>query len=198
MIVKGYKIEPAASLTRAVLDGENLAGADLTAASLYRAELGGADLRGAILAKADLEGADLSGADLRGANLRGADLRRANLAGADLTGASLDSTAITAKQLASADGSGVPTLSRANKLGVRSFLAKIDFKIDVEVNETPENWDRIIARLDQLSADVANLAGISKKKTPAETVLAAIEASNLTQQILELVSDAVLDCAEME
>ena len=46
--------------------------------------------------------------------------------------------------------------------------------------------------------DVARLAGISKEETPAKTVLAAIEASNLTHEIMELVSDAVLDCAEME
>ena len=81
---------------------------------------------------------------------------------------------------------------------MRLFLAKIDLKLDVEVTETPENRDRIIARLDQLSADVARLAGISKAETPAKTVLAAIEASNLTPEIMELVLDAVLDCAEME
>ena len=70
--------------------------------------------------------------------------------------------------------------------------------MDVEVTETPENRDKIISRLDQLSSDVARLAGISKEQTPAKTVLAAIEASNLTSEIMELVSDAVLDCAYME
>ena len=350
MIVKGYKIEPAASLTRAVLDGENLAGADLTAASLYRAELGGADLRGAILAKADLEGADLSGADLRGANLRGADLRRANLAGADLTGADLTGAFLVNALLYGADltngrisggelrgaaflcadltgvvlpeglletgslsGAIIPGAqptyknlatdeklkdlrkkaayareiynntdcdddydtyidnaeklihwlylcikqalaivnprgahrehviaafkslaqseldatdddsenSRADqcddnihcldsvynqivkspvviKAGVAAFLSEIALKLDVEVTETPENKDRITARLDQLASAVANLAGISKEDTPAKTVLAAIEASELTPQIMDLVLDAVFDCADME
>ena len=84
------------------------------------------------------------------------------------------------------------------KAGVAAFLSEIALKLDVEVNETAENRDRIKARLDQLSSDVANLAGISKEETPAKTVLAAIEASDLTPQIMEIVLDAVLDCAEME
>jgi hypothetical protein len=70
--------------------------------------------------------------------------------------------------------------------------------MDVEVIETPDNRDRITARLEQLSADVAHLSGISKEETPAKTILSAIEASNLTPEIMELVSDAVLDCADME
>jgi hypothetical protein len=69
--------------------------------------------------------------------------------------------------------------------------------MDVEVKETHENRDSIAARLDQLASDVANLAGISKEETPAKTVLAAIEASNLTPEIMEMVCDAVLDCADM-
>ena len=350
MIVRGYKIEPAATLARADLGGADLAGVDLTAASLYRAVLSGADLRDAILTRADLEGADLSGAYLRDANLRGADLRRANLAGADLTGADLTGAFLVNALLYGADLTNVrisgaelrgaaflcadltgvvlpevlletgslsgaiipgtqPTYknlatdeklkdlrkkaayareiynntdcdddydtyidnaeklshwlyqcikqalaivnprgahrehviaalkslayseldstdddsenSRASqcddtiycldsvynhivkspaviKAGVAAFLSEIALKLDVEVTETPENKDRITARLDQLASDVANLAGISKEDTPAETVLAAIEASELTQQIMELVLDAVLDCAEME
>ena len=70
--------------------------------------------------------------------------------------------------------------------------------MDTEVTETPENHARIVARLEQLSADVAHLAGIEKSDAPAKTILAAIEASNLTPQIMDLVSDAVLDCADME
>jgi multidrug efflux pump subunit AcrA (membrane-fusion protein) len=81
---------------------------------------------------------------------------------------------------------------------IPGFLEEISFRIDVEVTETQENQDRIIARLEQLSANVARLAGISKEETPAKTILAAIEASNLTPEIMELVSDAVLDCADME
>ena len=91
-----------------------------------------------------------------------------------------------------------PTAKEALKANIAAFLSEIALKLDVEVNETPENKDRIAARLDQLASDVARLAGISKAETPAQTILAAIEASNLTQQIMELVSDAVLDCAEME
>ena len=81
---------------------------------------------------------------------------------------------------------------------IPALLEEISFRMDVEVTETPENRDKIISRLEQLSSDVASLAGISKEKTPAKTILAAIEASDLTPQIMELVSDAVLDCADME
>jgi hypothetical protein len=81
---------------------------------------------------------------------------------------------------------------------VRDLLEEISFRMDVEVIETPDNRDRITARLEQLSADVAHLSGISKEETPAKTILSAIEASNLTPEIMELVSDAVLDCADME
>ena len=88
--------------------------------------------------------------------------------------------------------------SKRDKADLPAFLSEIGLKIDVEVKVTPENQERIIARLDQLASDVARLAGISKEETPAKTVLAAIEVSNLTPEIMELVSDAVLDCAEME
>ena len=91
-----------------------------------------------------------------------------------------------------------PTATEALKANIAAFLSEIGFKLDVEVTVTAENQDSILARLDQISSDVARLAGISKEDTPAKTVLAAIEASNLTPEIMELVSDAVLDCAEME
>ena len=131
-----------------------------------------------------------------------ADLRGADLRGADLTGANLYGTMLTKEQVASADGSlgsGIHTDKMDKRRGaVPDLLAEIDIKLDVEVKETPENLDRIIARLEQLSSDVARLAGISKEETAAKTILAAIEVSSLTPEIMELVSDAVLDCADME
>lgn len=99
---------------RCLLDGRNLAGADLSRAvlrdaSLQRAQLAGArlveldgfsarfvsadltevDLTGAVLRDADLTRAVLRGARLKGADLRGARLFRADLTRADLTGAQL-------------------------------------------------------------------------------------------------------------
>jgi hypothetical protein len=90
-----------------------------------------------------------------------------------------------------------PGAKKSRKADVPRFLSEIGFKIDVEVNVTPENQDSIEARLDQLASDVADLAGISKQETPAKTILAAIEASNLTPEIMELVTEAVFDCADM-
>jgi hypothetical protein len=90
-----------------------------------------------------------------------------------------------------------PIAKKSRKADVPRFLSEIGFKIDVEVNVTPENQDSIEARLDQLSSDVADLAGISKQETPAKTVLAAIEASNLTPEIMDMVINAVFDCADM-
>ena len=197
MVVNGYNIEPGAKLYGAYLKGAYLRGANLEKADLGRADLGRANLEGAVLTRAVLRHANLSRANLSGAILSHANLYAANLEGANLTGADLStanrtSAKISKDQIKSADGTGV--LSKI----LSDFLAEIDFKIDIEVKETKENQDRIIARLDQLSSDVARLAGISREETPAKTVLSAIEASNLTPQIMDLVSDAVLDCADME
>ena len=183
MIVNGYKIEP---------------GADLFGVQLTNKNLSSADLSDAILAKACLSFANLSFANLRGANCDAANFDGANLEGANLTGAILTGATITRGQIKRADGSRVVKIGKTHKEVIPALLSEIDFKIDVEVKETPDNRDRIITRLEQLSADVARLAGISKAETPAKTVLAAIEASNLTPEIMELVSDAVLDCADME
>ena len=190
-----------ANLQNANLRGADLRGADLRGANLQYANLESADLQDALLCEAKIINADFGGANLREANLYRVDFKDVNLAGATLSDAYFDLTFITPEQIRSADGSG-----RSGRSGIRKtprkvipdFLSEVDFKIDVEINETPEKREMILARLDQLSADVARLAGISKEETPAKTVLAAIEASNLTLQIMELVSDAVLDCADME
>ncbi|MBM3506496.1 MAG: pentapeptide repeat-containing protein [Alphaproteobacteria bacterium] len=69
---------------RAVLDGQDLAGVELSGAYLS-----GASLVRCNLADAILSGAKLILADLREANLTGADLRRADLSGTVLVGAKL-------------------------------------------------------------------------------------------------------------
>ena len=188
------------SLTRNTLKHENLRAANLCGANLFDATLSNAELeaarfRSANLSHANLEFAILEGADFTDADLTGTNFDLAILDGADLSDTLMLDTKITKRQVESADRSRVPAARRAL---IKTLLSEIDFKIDVEVKETPENRDKILARLDQLSSDVANLAGISKEETPAKTILAAIEASNLTQQIMELVSDAVLDFADMD
>ena len=92
---------------KAVLDGADLSGVDLSEASLNFAHLSGADLSGADLSDADLwwahlDGADLSGADLSGADLRDANLSGANLSEADLSGANLSEAQVSSEQLAQA------------------------------------------------------------------------------------------------
>jgi uncharacterized protein YjbI with pentapeptide repeats len=192
-------------LRNANLQGANLKGATLRYSDLAFATLRGANLEGANLICAELPGADLRGANLRGANLSAADLTGADLEGADLTGADLTGAKImnaylmrakiTREQIHQAVGM---TVAESGGAVVPKFLEEISFRLDVEVNETPENRDMITARLDQLASDVANLAGISKQETPAKTVLAAIEASNLTSHIMEMVCETVLECADME
>ena len=170
-------------------------------ANLQYSNFEGANFAGANLVAADLKNSVFDGAYFFMATLEDTNFSGSSLDGADLTGANLSGTEITKEQRKSADGKGVPKAARLADLpsaAVPSLLSKIAFKIDVEVKETPENRDKIIARLEQLSTDVANLAGISKEETPAKTILAAIEAGDLTPQIMELVSDAVLDCADME
>ena len=183
MIVNGYKIEPGAYLIDANLEDANLESVSLNSADLRRAYLVNANLHRAQLGRANLEGANFHKADLLEADLREADLEGATFVGANLRGA-----------LFSKDKPFNPE----GKTQVSTLLEEISFRMDVEVIETPENRDKIISRLEQLSSDVARLAGISKQETPAKTALAAIEASNLTSEIMELVSDAVLDCADME
>ena len=77
-----------------LLEGANLAGADLwkanlAGANLRNVNLAGADLWNANLKSTDLWNANLKGAELIGANLASADLRNVNLAGADLWNANL-------------------------------------------------------------------------------------------------------------
>ena len=79
-----------ADLSIANLNGANLSRADLSRANLYEADLSRADLSRADLSIANLYEADLSRADLSRANLNGADLSRADLSRANLNGADLD------------------------------------------------------------------------------------------------------------
>jgi hypothetical protein len=77
-----------------LLEGANLAGADLwkanlAGANLKNVNLAGADLWGANLKRTDLWNANLKSAELIRANLDGADLRNVNLEGADLWKANL-------------------------------------------------------------------------------------------------------------
>jgi hypothetical protein len=79
-----------------LLEGANLAGADLWKANLAGANLKNVNLAGADLWNANLKGAELISANLEGANLinvnlEGADLWKANLKGAKLIFAVLDS-----------------------------------------------------------------------------------------------------------
>jgi uncharacterized protein YjbI with pentapeptide repeats len=69
----------AANLDHCDLTGASLKGVSLSRASLWEAKLGGADLRDADLRNAKLDHADLRGADLTGANMDGASLKFALL-----------------------------------------------------------------------------------------------------------------------
>jgi len=72
------------NLTRANLFGTCLNEADLREANLYKADLSGSSLYEADLSGSNLYKANLSESELYGANLCGADLRGANLSGANL------------------------------------------------------------------------------------------------------------------
>lgn len=94
-----------------VLDGAQLARADLTGAVLYSARLTAANLAGARLAAsnasyATLSLASLEDADLRDANLTGANLRRARLVRARLDRADLSYADLTGADLAGATLAG--------------------------------------------------------------------------------------------
>jgi uncharacterized protein YjbI with pentapeptide repeats len=78
-----------ASFQRATLTGATLVEADAVEARFVSADLSGADLTRATLRNADLTRADLRRAKLVGTDLRRATLFRADLSEADLTGANL-------------------------------------------------------------------------------------------------------------
>lgn len=93
------------------LDGQDLAGRDLTkidwrGSSFAKANLAGAKLSGVRLDDANLIGANLSGADLTGANLNGADLTGAALEGAKFAGAILIEARLVNHNLAGVDFTG--------------------------------------------------------------------------------------------
>jgi len=105
--------QPWVNWNNCLMEGAQLAGADLRGARLRNASLAGADLRGAHLGGADLAYISLAGAKLwsaqlnqaalMGANLRNADVGSADLSGANLTYAVLKGADLTGANLAGAD-----------------------------------------------------------------------------------------------
>ena len=104
--------------TKAVLEGQDLSGADmprvnLSGATLRNVILSTANMRAAILQSVDLRGSVLSGADLTDGDLTSSNLRRADLstakltntklAGTDLAGASLRGAAMEGTDLRGAN-----------------------------------------------------------------------------------------------
>lgn len=79
-----------ANLRASVLRAANLAGADLSYADLSIAKLRGANFQHAVMVGTDLRGSDLADADLSGADLSYADLSGALLDRADFSGARFD------------------------------------------------------------------------------------------------------------
>lgn len=72
-----------------LLAGFDLSNADLASANLVGADLSGTNLSGAFMADADLTGANLTVADFRNANLSEVRFGRADLVGTNLRGADL-------------------------------------------------------------------------------------------------------------
>jgi hypothetical protein len=105
--------QPWVNWSNCLMEGAQLAGADLRGARLRNANLAGADLRGAQLGGADLAYTSLAGAKLwsahlnqaamMGANLRNADVSRADLTNANLTYAVLKGADLSGANLAGAD-----------------------------------------------------------------------------------------------
>ena len=111
VIIEGGFDSISSAIAKAIADGlelygANLSRADLSGANLSGANLSGANLSGADLSRADLSGANLSGADLYGADLYGANLSRADLSGANLSGANLSGADLSGANLSRADLSG--------------------------------------------------------------------------------------------
>ena len=172
MIVNGYKIAPR----------ENLSGANLRGAYLR-----GADLCYANLSHADLQGANLGDVDLIGANLRGANLKQTNYNVYDLVGAELENCVISAH------------LFRL----IPDLYAGVHFKVDLDPHPCSEN----IAIYLNLLVSIARIMGITeradlvtrlKKERAFNLVLEAIESTNRTEDILQLMADAAFNMRQRE
>lgn len=197
MLVNGYKIAP-----RENLSGANLRGAYLRGADLCYANLSHADLQGANLGDVDLIGANLTGANLTGANLVDTDLNKANLEGANLRGANLKQTNYNVYDLVGAELENCVISAHLFRL-IPDLYAGVHFKVDLDPHPCSEN----IAIYLNLLVSIARIMGITeradlvtrlKKERAFNLVLEAIESTNRTEDILQLMSDAALNMRQRE
>ena len=203
MIVNGHLIAPGellmgADLRGANLRGVNLRGADLGGADLRGADLGGADLRQATLGSADLRQANLSGANLEGAWMEDADLRNANLTGTIMRGVNLIYVDHHVTDLIGAKLHDCLIPSQFYNL-IPKVYARIDFKVDLGHELLGENFAIFL----NLIVDIASMIGITKREDlirrlhkdadgGVAIILEAIERTERTEDILQMMADAAL------
>lgn len=197
MIVNGYKIEPRADLWHAKLSGENLSGADLRWSILAGSDLSHANLSDANLEGAALRDANLTGANLSGANLEGADLRRANLQGAVFQNADFCETNHNVYDLLGAKLDNCILPPHFFQLIPRLYES-VHFNFDFDPYPCSEN---IVIYLNLL-VSIARIMGITERADllakleecdDYELVLEAIENTERTEDILQLMADAAFN-----
>ena len=135
-------------LRQEVLDGVDLAGADMARSELDQVSLRGADLRGACLCGAKLSRVDLTGAKLDGADLRGARLDRVVLDDASMN---------------DVDARGV-VVTQSNIEGVQASDARLAGAELTKVTLSNVTLDRCVldgARLDDVAISSCTLRELS-------------------------------------
>ena len=145
-----------AKLRAASLRSANLERTDLKAADLRSAKLGAARLQGAMLEESDLQNADLISAGLKGASLGGANLKGALLEDADLREAGLRFAVLHGAFLENTK------LERADLWGANlagAVLSRADLRGAVLTEANLEGADLTDADLRDARLDKANLKG---------------------------------------
>jgi hypothetical protein len=201
MLVNGYKIGPRADLRGAKLKGADLQGADLRYAFLLSADLSHANIHGANLEEADLKDANLTGAYLRFVNLKGADLRGANLTGAVFQNADLYHTTHSVYDLVGAELANCVLPSQFFNLIPRLY-ENVHFNVDFDPYPCSEN---IVIYLNLL-VSIARVMGITERADllakleeyeDYDLVLEAIETTERTEDILQLMADAAFNMRQI-
>lgn len=201
MIVNGYKIAPRAHLLGAKLKGADLQGADLRYAFLLSADLSHANLQGANLEEADLENAYLEGANLRFVNLKGADFSRSDLTGAVFQNVDLSHTTHSVYDLVGAELENCVLPSQFFNLIPRLYES-VHFNVDFDPYPCSEN---IVIYLNLL-VSIARIMGITERAdllakldeyADYELVLEAIETTERTEDILQLMADAAFNMRQI-
>ena len=216
--------ESMALKTNVSLIGTNLSNCSLYKLNLFKLDLEGANFKNAFIEKcsfpftnlkdADFENATLIVVNFRGANLVGANFKNAYLGLGSIVGTDLRGADLRAKELklyfddlSNLNPSGAlfpldtfhipaPGDPLFANITLYNFLSELGFPLeDCPLFADGEYKNYIDIKLNFLEEKLCQLTGENKKKSPAKTVIRALESHpELQDVILELLTRTIEDC----